>query len=33
VVNPRATTDATFSALISQIQQRLDADRGYRPIT
>jgi hypothetical protein len=32
VVNPRASTDATFSALISQIQQRLDADRGYRRI-
>jgi hypothetical protein len=30
VINPRAETDATFSALILQIQQRLDASRGYR---
>jgi hypothetical protein len=30
VINPRAETDATFSALIVEIQQRLDASRGYR---
>ena len=29
VVNPRTETDATFDALIAEIQQRLDADRGY----
>jgi Bacterial PH domain len=33
VVNPRAETDATFSALIVEIQQRLDADRGYRQVS
>ena len=33
VVNPRAETDATFSALIAEIQQRLNADRGYRKIS
>ena len=33
VVNPRAETDATFSALIVEIQQRLDADRGYRHVS
>ena len=33
VVNPRAETDATFSALIVEIQHRLDADRGYRHIS
>ena len=32
VVNPRAETDATFSALIAEIQKRLNADRGYRQI-
>ena len=32
VVNPRAETDATFSALIVEIQQRLDANRGYRHV-
>jgi membrane protein YdbS with pleckstrin-like domain len=32
VVNPPAATDATFDALIAEIQRRLDADRGYRPI-
>jgi hypothetical protein len=32
VVNPRAETDARFSALIVEIQQRLDADRGYRQV-
>ena len=30
VVNPRTPTDPTFTALISAIQHRLDADRGYR---
>jgi hypothetical protein len=29
VVNPGTATDATFDALIAEIQQRLDADRGY----
>jgi hypothetical protein len=33
VVNPRAATDATFSALIIEIQKRLDADRGYRQVS
>jgi hypothetical protein len=33
VVNPRAATDATFSALITEIQKRLDADRGYRQVS
>ncbi len=33
VVNPRAETDATFSALIVEIQQRLDANRGYRKVS
>ena len=33
VVNPRAETDATFSALIVEIQQRLDANRGYRHVS
>ena len=33
VVNPRAETDATFSALIAEIQKRLNADRGYRKIS
>jgi hypothetical protein len=32
VLNPRADTDATFSALIAEIQKRLNADRGYRQI-
>ena len=32
VINPRAT-DATFSALIAEIQKRLDADRGYRRVS
>jgi hypothetical protein len=32
VVNPRGSTDGTFSALIVDIQRRLNADRGYRPI-
>jgi|SRR5215211_3544659 len=33
VVNPRAATNATFSALITEIQKRLDADRGYRHVS
>jgi hypothetical protein len=33
VINPRALTDATFSALIVEIQQRLDANRGYRRVS
>ena len=33
VVNPRAETDATFSELIAEIQKRLNADRGYRPLS
>jgi hypothetical protein len=30
VLNPGAATEATFDALIADIQRRLDADRGYR---
>jgi hypothetical protein len=30
VVNPRTPTDPAFTALLSAIQHRLDADRGYR---
>ena len=33
VVNPRARNDVMFSALIAEIQKRLDADRGYRHVT
>jgi hypothetical protein len=33
VINPRGSTDAVFAALMTEIQQRLDADRGYRPIS
>jgi hypothetical protein len=33
VLNPRAETDATFSALIVEIQKRLNADRGYRQLS
>jgi Bacterial PH domain len=33
VLNPRAETDATFSALIAEIQKRLNADRGYRQLS
>jgi hypothetical protein len=29
VINPRTATDATFGALIAEIQRRLDVDRGY----
>jgi hypothetical protein len=32
VVNPRTETDARFEALLGEIRQRLDADRGYRRI-
>ena len=32
VLNPRAETDATISALIAEIQKRLNADRGYRKL-
>jgi hypothetical protein len=33
IINPRRSTDATFAALIAEIRQRLNADRGYRPIS
>jgi hypothetical protein len=33
VMNPRGSTDATFAALITEIQSRLNADRGYRQIS
>jgi hypothetical protein len=33
VMNPRSSTDATFAALIREIQSRLNADRGYRQIS
>jgi hypothetical protein len=33
VINPRGSTDPTFAALIAEIQSRLNADRGYRPIS
>ena len=33
VLNPRATPDATFLALITEIQKRLDADRGYERLS
>ena len=32
LLNPRTETDATFSALIAEIQKRLNADRGYRKL-
>ena len=32
-VNPRTANDATFDALIAEIQRRLDADRGYRRVS
>jgi hypothetical protein len=32
VVNPPGSNDATFAALVTEIQRRLNADRGYRPI-
>lgn len=33
VVNPRGSSDATFAALVAEIERRLNADRGYRPIS
>jgi hypothetical protein len=33
VINPRSSTDATFAALMTEIQSRLNADRGYRQIS
>jgi hypothetical protein len=33
VINPRSSTDATFTALIAEIRSRLNADRGYRSIS
>jgi hypothetical protein len=33
VHNPRPTTDAAFTALITEIQKRLDADRGYQRLS
>jgi siroheme synthase len=33
IINPRRSTDATFAALIAEIQRRLNADRGYRRIS
>jgi hypothetical protein len=33
VINPRGSTDATFAALVTEIQSRLNADRGYRQIS
>jgi hypothetical protein len=33
VMNPRGGNDATYVALITEIQQRLNADRGYRQIS
>jgi hypothetical protein len=30
IFNPGPATEATFDALIAEIQRRLDADRGYR---
>jgi len=30
VINPRESTDAAFSALLTEISTRLDADRGYK---
>jgi hypothetical protein len=32
LVNPRTGSDVMFSALIAEIQKRLDADRGYRQV-
>ena len=31
VLNPRMRANPTFLALMSEVQQRLDADRGYKP--
>jgi hypothetical protein len=33
VLNPRTSNDATFDALIAEIQRRLNADRGYGQVT
>lgn len=33
VLNPGTSNDATFDALIAEIQRRLDADRGYGRVT
>ncbi len=30
VINPRESTDAAFSALVTEIGTRLDTDRGYK---
>lgn len=32
VLNPRMRANPTFLALMSEVQQRLDADRGYSPL-
>ena len=31
VLNPRMRANPTFLALMTEVQQRLDADRGYKP--
>jgi hypothetical protein len=33
VLNPGTSNDATFEALIAEIQRRLNADRGYRRLS
>jgi hypothetical protein len=33
VLNPGTSNDATFDALIAEIQRRLNADRGYGQVT
>jgi hypothetical protein len=33
IINPRGSTDPTFTALIAEIQRRLNADRGYRQLS
>jgi hypothetical protein len=32
IVNPRAAGDPLFASLMDAIRQRLDTDRGYRPL-
>lgn len=32
VLNPRMRANPTFLALMTEVQQRLDADRGYSPL-
>ena len=32
VLNPRMRANPTFLALMNEVQQRLDADRGYSPL-